>query len=56
MTIAAHSIHFDLAPETVFDRLLDPTIVPPGIVLETVHESTGGVVDGVQGPRPGAQP
>jgi hypothetical protein len=27
----------------VYDRLLDRTTVPPGIALETVHESPGGV-------------
>jgi carbon monoxide dehydrogenase subunit G len=43
MTGAAHSIHIDVAPETVFDRLLDRTTVPPGILVETVHESPGEV-------------
>jgi hypothetical protein len=30
-------------PETAFDQIVDPTLVPPGIVINTVHESPGGV-------------
>ncbi len=43
MTPAAHSIHVDGAPEAVFDRLVDPSVVPPGIVMDTVHELPGRV-------------
>jgi len=43
MTTATRSIHIDVAPDTVFDRIVDPTIVPPGMTMQTVNESTEGV-------------
>jgi carbon monoxide dehydrogenase subunit G len=43
MTTATRSIHIDVAPETVFDRIVDPTTVPPGITIQTVNESSDGV-------------
>jgi carbon monoxide dehydrogenase subunit G len=43
MTAVTHSIHVDLAPETAFEHIVDPTLVPPGIVVNTIHESPGGV-------------
>lgn len=43
MTTATRAIHIDAAPETVFDHIVDPTIVPPGMTVQTVHESPGGV-------------
>lgn len=45
MASATHSIHIDSTPETVFDHLVDPTNVPPGIAMAKVHESAGGVGD-----------
>ncbi|MFZ2178021.1 MAG: SRPBCC family protein [Rhodococcus sp. (in: high G+C Gram-positive bacteria)] len=43
MTTAVHSIHIDAAPEAVFDRIADPAVVPAGITLQTVNESSHGV-------------
>ena len=43
MTTSTRSIHIDVAPETVFDHIVDPTIVPPGMTMQTVHESPEGV-------------
>lgn len=42
-TAATRSIHIDAAPETVFDNIVDPNIVPPGMTVQTVHESPEGV-------------
>jgi carbon monoxide dehydrogenase subunit G len=42
-TKATRSDHIDAAPETVFDHIVDPTIVPPGMRVQTVHESPEGV-------------
>ena len=43
MTTAKRSIHIDVAPETVFDHIVDPTIVPQGITMQTIHESPEGL-------------
>jgi carbon monoxide dehydrogenase subunit G len=43
MTTATRCIHIDAAPETVFDHIVDPTIVPPGMTMQTVHESPESV-------------
>lgn len=43
MTTATRGIHIDAAPETVFDHIVDPTIVPPGMTVQAVHESPEGV-------------
>jgi hypothetical protein len=43
MPTATHSLRSDVAPETLFGYIVDPGIVPPGIVVRTVHESPAGV-------------
>lgn len=43
MTTVTQSIHIDAAPETVFDRLVDPTLVPSSITMRAVNEPTEGV-------------
>jgi carbon monoxide dehydrogenase subunit G len=43
MASATHRIHIDNTPRRVFEQLIDPTAVPPGIVVATVHESPGSV-------------
>lgn len=42
MTGATFSAHIDAAPETVFDCIVDPANVPPGITIRTVNESPEG--------------
>lgn len=43
MATTTHSVHLDADPETVFDRIVDPATVPPGIKLRTVNVTTRGV-------------
>jgi carbon monoxide dehydrogenase subunit G len=43
MTTATRCDHLDMAPQVVFDRIVDPTSVPPGMTIKRVNEDTDGV-------------